>query len=94
MNLWKLSLFALLGLANIGSGVAVVYVKYLTRQDFNDLQTATRQVHHLEEAWTMLQLEEAALSAHPRIEQIARKKLHMYLPSPENIRTVRGGIFR
>ncbi len=94
MKVWQLAFLMLLGLAVLLSGIAVVYVKYLTRQEFNRLQTATRQLHRLEEEWTMLQLEEAALSTHPRVEQIARKKLHMYLPGPESIRTVSGGIFR
>lgn len=94
MNAWKLGFLVLLSVAVLVSGIAVVYVKYLTRQEFNRLQAAARQLHQLEEEWTMLQLEEAALSTHPRVEQIARKKLHMYLPGPESIRTVSEGIFR
>jgi len=86
-----LAFVASLGLAVVASGVGVVYVKYLTRIEFGELQTLTQQLHRLEEDWGMLQLEEASLSTHPRVEKAARKRLGMYLPRSIDSRTVGGG---
>lgn len=83
-----LALVASLVLTVVASGIWVVYVKYLTRIEFGELQTLTQQLHRLEEDWAMLQLEEASLSTHPRVEQAARTKLGMYLPRSVDTRTV------
>lgn len=90
MTLRRLALMASLCLAVVASGVAVVYVKYLTRMEFRELQVLTEQLHQLEEEWAMLQLEEASLSTHPRVEQAARTRLGMYLPRSVDTRTVGG----
>lgn len=86
-----LGFIASLGLAVIASGIGVVYVKYLTRMEFGELRTLTQQLHRLEEDWGMLQLEEASLSTHPRVEKAARSRLGMFLPRSVDSRTVGGG---
>ena len=73
------------------SGVGVVYAKYLTRVLFNDLQGLSQEARHLEEEWGLLRLEEASLSTHPRVEEIARNQLGMYLPRAVDVRTIEGG---
>jgi len=74
----------------LASGVAVVYVKYLTRTLFTELQGLNQDTRRLEEDWGLLRLEEAALSTHPRVEEIARKQLGMYLPRTVDVRTIEG----
>lgn len=77
--------------AVLASGVGVVYAKYLTRILFNDLQDLVQETRRLEEEWGLLRLEEASLSTHPRVEEIARNQLGMYLPRAVDVRTIDGG---
>jgi cell division protein FtsL len=74
--------------AVLASGVGVVYVKYLTRVLFTELQALNQETRRLEEEWGVLRLEEAALSTHPRVEKIARQELGMFLPRPVDVRTI------
>jgi cell division protein FtsL len=74
----------------LASGVAVVYVKYLSRILFTELQGLNQDTRRLEEDWGLLRLEEAALSTHPRVEEMARKQLGMYLPRTVDVRTIEG----
>jgi cell division protein FtsL len=79
---------ALLGLLVLGSGVAVVYVKYLTRIEFVDLQAVRSARDALDVEWGRLQLEEAALTTHTRVEGAARRDLDMYMPQAGEVRVV------
>jgi cell division protein FtsL len=79
---------ALLGLLVLGSGVAVVYVKYLTRIEFVDLQAVRAARDALDVEWGRLQLEEAALTTHTRVEGAARRDLDMYMPQAGEVRVV------
>ncbi|WP_342782215.1 cell division protein FtsL [Thiohalocapsa marina] len=77
-----------LGLAVIGSAMAVVHVKYLTRGEFGVLQQVRAERDALDVEWGRLQIEEAALTSHTRIEDNARTKLDMYLPGSGEVRVV------
>ncbi|MCF7984414.1 MAG: cell division protein FtsL [Thiohalocapsa sp.] len=79
---------AMLALAVLGSGVAVVYVKYLTRLEFGVLQQVRAERDDLDVEWGRLQIEEAALTSHTRVEENARRKLDMYLPQGGEVRVV------
>lgn len=79
---------AVLALAVLGSGVAVVYVKYLTRVEFGVLQQVRVERDDLDVEWGRLQIEEAALTSHTRVEENARRKLDMYLPRGGEVRVV------
>jgi cell division protein FtsL len=68
----------------------VVYIKYLTRIEFGELQTLTQQLQGLEEDYALLRLEEASLSTHPLVEKAARTRLGMYLPRGVDVRTIGG----
>jgi cell division protein FtsL len=72
----------------LGSGVAVVYVKYLTRVEFVDLQTVRAARDALDVEWGRLQLEEAALTTHTRVEGAARRDLDMHIPQAGEVRVV------
>ena len=67
-------------LAITATGVWVVYTKYLTRQEFSQLQDLRAQRDALDVEWNRLRLEEAALSTDVRVEHKARSELGMYLP--------------
>jgi len=81
-NLWVL---ALLILAVVASGVAVVHAKYLTRTEFGRLQDLRAQRDAMDVEWNRLRLEEAALATHARVERKVREELGMYLPGPGDV---------
>lgn len=75
----------------VGSGVAVVYAKYLSRMEFVELQALRTERQSLEVRWGQLRLEEAALTTHPRIEAKARELLGLRLPHSGDVRVIAGG---
>jgi cell division protein FtsL len=83
-----LAFAVLLGTAAVGTAVAVIYVKYLTRTEFGVLQQVRADRDALDVEWGRLQIEEAALTSHTRIEDNARTKLEMYMPEGGEIRVV------
>lgn len=78
----------LLGLSVVVSATAVVYVKYLTRSEFVDLQAVRAARDALDVEWGRLRIEEAAMSTHTRVEQTARESLKMHLPRAGELRVV------
>ena len=71
---------AILGVAVLMSAVLVVQSKHENRRLVSDLTELRAQKEHLNTEWSQLQLEEATLANHGRVEQIAREKLSMTLP--------------
>lgn len=80
----------LIGCGLVVSGVAVVYVKYLSRDEFVTLQRLRAERDRLAVEWGRLRLEEATLTTHARVEQLARRDLGMYLPRRDDIRLILG----
>ncbi len=78
-------LLALLSVAVIVSGVAMVHAKYQTRIHFVQLQELRNQRDALDVEWNRLRLEEAALSTHVRVERKVRDELGMYQPRIDDI---------
>ena len=72
-------------LAVIVSGVGVVYAKYAGRKHFVELQSLRGQRDAIDIEWGRLQLEQGTLSTHWRIENIARKRLQMHMPSADEV---------
>jgi len=73
--------FALLLLLGITvSGMAVVYVKYLSRTLFSELQELRGERDAMEIHRLRLQLEEGSLATYGRVEQTARTRLKMHIP--------------
>jgi cell division protein FtsL len=64
----------------VGSGIGVVYSKYLSRKHFVQLQTLRAERDQADIRWGRLQLEESALATFSRIEADARAKLEMRIP--------------
>lgn len=77
-----------LAAAVLASGVAVIHVKYLTREEFGTLQQVRAERDALDVEWGRLQIEEAALTSHTRIEDDARTKLNMIMPAGGEVRVV------
>jgi cell division protein FtsL len=75
-------------LAVLATGVGVVYVKYLTRLEFGELQHVRADRDALDVEWGRLQIQEAALTSHIRIEDNARTKLDMIMPAGGEVRVV------
>jgi cell division protein FtsL len=91
MKRGELWLILVLAGATVLSALGVVYVKYLTRQEFVTLQGLDAERHALEVQWERLRLEEAALTTHARVEERARRLLSMHLPQPGEVRIIHGG---
>ena len=69
----------------IVSAIAVVYAKYSSRKYFIELQDLREQRDQVEIEWSQLQLEQGTLATHTRIDQLARQKLSMHVPTPDGI---------
>ncbi len=68
---------ASLVLANLVSGIGVIYASYDTRQQFGALQVLERKSQQLKTEYSQLLLEKSAWAAAGRIEQKARAELGM-----------------
>jgi cell division protein FtsL len=87
-QLWSV---LLLGLAVTLSGIGVVYAKYLSRKSFVELDSLRAKRDAIDIDWARLQLEEAALSTHARVERKARQVLLMHAPRSGELVVVREG---
>ena len=62
------------------SALAVVRTKHENRALVSELEQLRKQHERLEMEWAQLQLEEATLGQHSRVEKIAREQLGMTEP--------------
>lgn len=69
----------------LGSAIMLVYTRHQSRQLFVELQQLKYQVDELNTEWGQLQLEQSAWSDHGRIERVARTRLSMVTPEPEEV---------
>jgi len=90
MTRYELWFLLLLIAGTVGTGIGVVYAKYLSRTEFVELQTLRAERQKLEVRWGELRLEEAALTTQSRIETRARRLLGMYLPRCQDVRVIGG----
>jgi cell division protein FtsL len=81
------AVMAALVVAVVGSAVIVVKTKHENRTLVHQLEQLRAEKARLETEWAQLQLEEATLAHHGRVEQIAREKLRM--TEPRDTRVVR-----
>ena len=71
----------------VGSALIVVRTKHENRTLVHQLEQLRAENARLETEWAQLQLEEATLAHHGRVDQIAREKLRMN--EPRDTRVVR-----
>lgn len=83
---WVLLVCVVLSLV---SAIGVVYSKFMSRKYFDELQQLLYQRDEVDVEWGRLQLEQGALATHSLVEQKARKKLGMKIPSPDDVRMIR-----
>jgi len=74
-----------LAVAVIVSAVGVIQTKHQARQLFVELESLNRERDRLQVDWGRLWLEESTLGAHSQIETVARERLSLARPSPEQI---------
>ena len=85
----KKSLFAGgLLLLVVVSGLAVSYAAYENRRLHNQLQQVLENRNRAQVEWGRLLLEHSTLTSPGRVERLARDKLDMEVPKPENIEMV------
>lgn len=80
----NLILFAVL----IACALGVVTSQDRARKLFIQLQQEQAEAHRLDVEWGQLQLEQSTWAMQSRIEKIATKYLHMYVPESSQIRVV------
>ncbi len=85
----QLATVVVLGCAVIVSAIASVYARHESRRQFVLLQKLTAERDALEVEWGRLQIEQSAWSGHARVEELARKKMSMRMPSAAEIEVVR-----
>jgi cell division protein FtsL len=71
--------------AVVASGTWLVFAKMRARQLFAELEELNREQDRLEVDWGRLRIEQGAYATNPRIEQIARDRLHLAAPAPHQI---------
>lgn len=69
----------------LASAILLVYSKHQSRMLFVELQQLKVEVNALNTEWSQLQLEQGAWSGHSRIESIARERLSMVMPEPDDV---------
>lgn len=79
----------LLSLAVLGSALGVVVARHQSRKVFVELEDLQKTRDNMNEEWGRLQLEEGAWGTNVRVEQLARSKLGMIMPAPDQIIVVR-----
>lgn len=83
----KLVMF--LALLVLASSLGVIYAKHQSRKLFVELDTLKKERDEMNIEWGRLQLEQSTLATHSRIEQTAKKRLHMVTPEYEKVLIVR-----
>jgi cell division protein FtsL len=82
---WALWMPAVLLLAVMVSAVTVVVAKHENRARVTALDQMRRERDRLEMEWAQLQIEEATLGHHARVNRIAREQLDMLEPEHQVI---------
>jgi cell division protein FtsL len=85
----ELSLVLLLAAGVTASGAWVTGAKHRARQLFVELEELNREQDRLQIDWGNLQIEQATYATHPRIESLARDRLHLTTPADDQLVVVR-----
>jgi len=85
VQLAELGAVLLLAAAVTASGIWVTDAKHRSRQLFVELEQLNREQDQLQIDWGRLQIEQSTWATHPRIEALARERLHLKNPSDEQL---------
>ncbi|HUL81120.1 MAG TPA: cell division protein FtsL [Gammaproteobacteria bacterium] len=75
----------LLAAAVAGSGIWVADAKHRARQLFVELEELNQEQDRLQIDWGRLQIEQSTWATHPRIEALARERLHLTNPADQQL---------
>lgn len=78
----------MLWLAVMVSGVAVVWGKQQSRNQFVELQRLEKERDRLDTEWGQLRLEQSTWVTYGRIEKVARDDLRMVIPDTNQVHLV------
>lgn len=81
----QILLVGVLASAVLGSGVGVIHIQHANRQLFVQLQKLQKERDHLEIEWELLRLEQSTLITDAAVENVARMRLNMLLPDPNEV---------
>jgi cell division protein FtsL len=81
----ELAAVLVLACAVTASGVWVTDAKHHARQLFIELERLNREQDQLQIDWGRLQIEQSTWATHPRIEALARERLHLTNPADEQL---------
>ena len=84
----QLSLCVSLAAAVVMSAVWVVTTKHQSRQLFVELESLTSEKDRLRVDWGRLQLDESTWGTHSRVETLARPRLFLDQPAPQQVLVV------
>lgn len=76
--------FVCLWLLSLGTALSVVFSTFESRQSIHALETLRREAVELKVSAGQFRLEKSALAAYPRIESVAKEKLHMSVPETQS----------
>lgn len=79
-----------LSAAVLASSVGVIYAKHQSRKLFVELQILQGARDEINVEWGQLQLEQSTLATHAMIDHVARTKLGMVTPAPQDVVILRG----
>lgn len=74
-----------LTVAILTSGVGLVYTQHTNRQLFIEWQQLQTERDALEIEWELLQLEQSTLVTEVAVEETARTRLNMHVPTPDTV---------
>lgn len=85
--MFRLNIFLLLVV--IVCALAVVSSQHRGRKIFQALEAEQDKVRQLDVEYGQLQIEMSTWATHPRVERIARERLHMLVPTPHVAQTLK-----
>jgi cell division protein FtsL len=81
--MFRLNIFLLLVV--VVCALAVVTSQHRGRKLFQALEAEQDKVRQLDVEYGQLQIEMSTWATHPRVEKIARERLHMVVPAPRSV---------
>lgn len=85
----QLVIVAMLGAAIFVTALQLVLHRFESRTLFVELQELRKHQDDLDREWSQLLLEQGTWGTHGRVEDLARSKLNMTIPSAERIYQIR-----
>jgi len=67
------------------SGLWIVQTEHHSRQLFIQVEELNREQDQLQIDWGRLQIEQSTWATHPRIEGLARERMHLTVPRDEQL---------